>query len=194
MNPRRAALPVSIACCMVLVAGVLAQPLKGPLPSGQVSPTPPPATGSSSATLQAVEGLVAEVRALTQDLEALIAQMRALLANRPWPPAAKEATDDEKKRYQKALDQWEAQVRQIEQAMDAKRQALDQALSRLNAATNQLPPDRRQAAESARKSAEQARAAAEKLLTDLRQDKSGATRRTRAPAGGTQIPPAKAVP
>src|SRR5262249_55861744 len=109
MNPRHAALSVSIACCMVLVAGVLAQPSKG-----QAPPTPP-ATGSASTLL---ESRVAEVRSLTQDLEALVAQMRALLANRPRPPAAK-ATDDEKKRYQQALDQWNAQLRQLEQAMDA---------------------------------------------------------------------------
>jgi hypothetical protein len=95
---------------MVFVAGVLAQPSKGPSPSGQAAPTPPPATGSGSIALPAVEGLVAEVRALTQDLEALVAQMRALQANRPRPPAAN-ATDDEKKRYLQALDQWTAQVR-----------------------------------------------------------------------------------
>jgi len=173
---------------MVLVAGVLAQPSKG-----QAPPTPPPATGSASTQLPAIESLVAEVRALTRDLEALVAQMRALLANRPRPPAAK-ATDDEKKRYQQALDQWNAQLRQLEQAMGAKRQALDQALSRLNAATSQLPPERWQGADSARKSAEQTQAAAQKLLTDLRQDKGDATKRTRAPAGRTQIPPTKTVP
>ena len=176
MNARWAVPAVSLVCIGALVTCAAA---RGAPPSGG-SPPAPSTTGATASDQPVVEALVAEVRAQTQELEALVAQMRALLASRPRPPAAN-ASDDEKKRYQQALDQWNAQVSQLEHAIDAKRQALDRAVGRLDTAVGQLAAPKRQDAESARKAAQAARAAAVKLLADLKQERSGAATPTRTP-------------
>lgn len=193
MIARKTALPASFVMCLALVTCALAQPSK-PAPSGQPPSVSVPATGGAAASFQTYEGIVAEVRALTQDLEALVAQMQDLQKRRPRPPGPN-ASDDEKKRYEQEMAQWNAQIEQLERAIDAKRQALDKALVRLNAATAQLPAAKRQDADSVRKAAEKTRATAQSLLAGLRQDKGGdAAKRPRTPIGGTQPIPGKASP
>jgi recombinational DNA repair ATPase RecF len=136
---------------------------------------------------------VAVVRALTRDLEDLVAQMRDLQARRPRPPAPN-ASDDEKRRYEQELAQWNGQIEQLGRAIDAKRQALDKELARLDAASAKEPAAKRKDADSVRTAAAKASATAQSLLAGLRQDKGDAAKRTRTPVGGTQPLPGKASP
>jgi septal ring factor EnvC (AmiA/AmiB activator) len=191
MNSRKTALPVSFVVCLALVTCALAQ--SKPAPSGQPPPASVPATGGAAASLQAYEGAVAVVRALTRDLEDLVAQMRDLQARRPRPPASN-ASDDEKRRYEQEMAQWNTQIEQLGRAIDAKVQALDKALARLNAAAAQVSAAKRQDADSVRKAAEKTRATAQSLLAGLRQNKGDAAKRTRTPVGGAQPLPGKTSP